>query len=188
MIEVKSSSENRDETASAIGLAIMQWQDATQAYDEAVGARLGLNMAERHCIGLLHGGPQSAGAVATATGLTPAAVTALIDRLEARGLLTRTRSLEDRRKVVIEATEATRELSARYYGAIARDAIKTGNGGVDGTQAGAPPEGCRGTRPISCGRTYRTSTFSGVMTSIFGGAAMHFTATRPNAFICSALR
>jgi len=116
MIEINSSSENRGDVTRAIGLAIMQWQDATQAYDEAVGARLGLNMAERHCIGLLYGGPQSAGAIATATGLTPAAVTALIDRLEARGLLTRTRSLEDRRKVVIEATEATRELSARYYG------------------------------------------------------------------------
>ena len=108
----------------AIGLAIMQWQDATQAYDEAVGMRLGLNMAERHCIGLLHGDPQSAGAIAIATGLTPAAVTALIDRLEARGLLTRTRSLEDRRKVVIEATEMTRELSERYYGAIAREGEK----------------------------------------------------------------
>ncbi|TGQ81339.1 MULTISPECIES: MarR family transcriptional regulator [unclassified Mesorhizobium] len=124
MIEVNSSSGNRAELTTAIGLAIMQWQDATQAYDEAVGMRLGLNMAERHCIGLLHGGPQSAGAIATATGLTPAAVTALIDRLEARGLLTRTRSLEDRRKVVIEATESTRELSARYYGAIAREGEK----------------------------------------------------------------
>ena len=61
---------------AAIGLTIMQWQDATQAYDEAVGVRLGLNMAERHCIGLLYGGPQSAGAIAIATGLTPAAVTA----------------------------------------------------------------------------------------------------------------
>jgi DNA-binding MarR family transcriptional regulator len=109
---------------TAIGLAIMQWQDATQAYDEAVGARLGLNTAERHCLGLLYGGPQSAGAIATATGLTPAAVTALIDRLEARGLLTRTRSLEDRRKVVIAGTEATQELSARYYGAIAREGEK----------------------------------------------------------------
>jgi len=124
MIEINSSSENRGDVTRAIGLAIMQWQDATQAYDEAVGARLGLNMAERHCIGLLYGGPQSAGAIATATGLTPAAVTALIDRLEARGLLTRTRSLEDRRKVVIEATEATRELSARYYGAIATEGEK----------------------------------------------------------------
>ena len=124
MVEINSSSENREDMTRAIGLAIMQWQDATQAYDEAVGTRLGLNMAERHCIGLLYGGPQSAGAIATATGLTPAAVTALIDRLEARGLLTRTRSLEDRRKVVIEATEATRELSARYYGAIAKEGEK----------------------------------------------------------------
>ncbi|MBN9218019.1 MAG: MarR family transcriptional regulator [Mesorhizobium sp.] len=121
MIEVNSSSDYRDEMTTAIGLAVMQWQDATQAYDEAVGARLGLNMAERHCIGLLYSGPQSAGAIAAVTGLTPAAVTALIDRLEARGLLTRTRSLEDRRKVVIEATETTRDLSARYYGAIARE-------------------------------------------------------------------
>ncbi|RVC45881.1 MAG: MarR family transcriptional regulator [Mesorhizobium sp.] len=124
MIEIKSSSSNRAEMAAAISLAIMRWQDATQAYDEAVGARLGLNAAERQCLGLLHGGAQSAGAIAVATGLTPAAVTALIDRLEARGLLTRTRSLEDRRKVVIEATDLTRELSARYYGAIARDGEK----------------------------------------------------------------
>lgn len=105
-------------------MAIMRWQDATQAYDEAVGTRLGLIAAERHCLGLLYGGPQSAGAVAAATGLTPAAVTALIDRLEARGYVTRTRSLEDRRKVVIEATDLTRELSARYYGAIAREGEK----------------------------------------------------------------
>jgi len=124
MIEINSSSESRLDVKAALRHAVMRWQDATQAYDEAVGARLGLIPAERHCLGLLYGGPQSAGAVATATGLTPAAVTALIDRLEARGLVTRTRSLEDRRKVVIEATELTRELSARYYGAIAQEGEK----------------------------------------------------------------
>jgi DNA-binding MarR family transcriptional regulator len=124
MIEINSSSAKRDEMTKAVGLAVMRWQDATQAYDEAVGARLGLITAERHCLGLLYAGPQSAGAVATATGLTPAAVTALVDRLEARGYVTRTRSLEDRRKVVIEATEMTRELSERYYGTIAREGEK----------------------------------------------------------------
>src|SRR6185503_5303220 len=35
---------------------------------------------------------------------------------------------------------------------------------------------------------YRTSTFSGVMTSIFGGDARHFTTTRPKVFMCSAVR
>jgi DNA-binding MarR family transcriptional regulator len=124
MVEINSSSMNRADMKTAISLAIMGWQDATQAYDEAVGARLELSMAERHCLALLYGGPQSAGAVAAATGLTPAAVTALIDRLEVRGLLTRTRSLEDRRKVVIEATERTRQLSTRYYGAIAQQVEK----------------------------------------------------------------
>ncbi|PBB45006.1 MAG: MarR family transcriptional regulator [Mesorhizobium sp.] len=124
MIELNSSSMNRAEMTAAVSRAVMRWQDATQAYDEAVGERLGLIAAERHCLGLLYAGPQSAGAVAAATGLTPAAVTALIDRLEARGLVTRTRSLEDRRKVVIEATDLTRELSERYYGAIAREGEK----------------------------------------------------------------
>ena len=56
-------------------------------------------------------------------GLTPAAVTALVDRLEARGLLTRKRSQEDRRKVIIEATAETARISEDYYGSIARDGI-----------------------------------------------------------------
>jgi DNA-binding MarR family transcriptional regulator len=124
MVEINVPSMNRADMTTAISLAVMGWQDATQAYDEAVGVKLGLTMAERHCLGLLYGGPQSAGAVAAATGLTPAAVTALIDRLEARALLTRMRSLEDRRKVVIEATERTRQLLARYYGAIAQEGEK----------------------------------------------------------------
>ena len=123
MAEIKSNL-NRAEMDAAIGFTIMRWQDATQAYDEAVGAKVGLGTTERLCLGLLQTGPQSAGAIATATGLTPAAVTSLIDRLEARGMLTRTRSLEDRRKVVIEQTEATRQFAARYYGPIAREGQK----------------------------------------------------------------
>jgi hypothetical protein len=50
------------------------------------------------------------------------------------------------------------------------------DGGLAGTInfSSSPPPGCRG---------YRTSTLAGVMTSIFGGAAKQFTATRPNARI-----
>ncbi|BCH35809.1 MarR family transcriptional regulator [Mesorhizobium sp. L-8-10] len=93
----------------------MRWQDATQAYDDAVGESLQLNAAERRCLSFLYGGAQPAGAIAGATGLTPAAVTALIDRLEARGLLRRTRSAKDRRKVMVETTGAMEEIAARYY-------------------------------------------------------------------------
>ncbi|PSJ57374.1 MarR family transcriptional regulator [Pseudaminobacter soli (ex Li et al. 2025)] len=104
----------------AITEAVMRWQDATQAFDDAVGERAGLNAAERRALALLQGGPQTAGALATATALTPAAVTSLIDRLEARGLVRRTRSAEDRRKVMVEAGEAARDLGLKYYGPIAQ--------------------------------------------------------------------
>ena len=123
MIELNASSGLRAKMMGEIGSTVMRWQDETQAYDEAVGERLALNAAERRCLGFLHGGPQPAGAIAAAIGLTPAAVTALVDRLEARGLLTRKRSEEDRRKVIIEGTAKTARISEDYYGSIARDGI-----------------------------------------------------------------
>ena len=104
----------------AITQAVMRWQEATQAYDEAVGERAGLNIAERRALALLMEGAQPAGAIATATALTPAAVTALIDRLEKRDLVRRTRSAEDRRKVMVEGGDAARELAETYYGPVAR--------------------------------------------------------------------
>ncbi len=119
MVEINSSTVNRDELLGALISAIMRWQDETQSFDEAVQEKMGINSAEGRCLSLLYHGPQSAGAIARVSGLTPAAVTALIDRLEARGFLTRTRSTEDRRKVIVEATEKTRDLCARYYGGIA---------------------------------------------------------------------
>jgi DNA-binding MarR family transcriptional regulator len=114
MIEISSSSSKRD-VLDAISRRIMRWQDATQAYDEAVGERLELNGAERRCLSFLYGGPQPAGAIATAVGLTPAAVTALIDRLEKRGFVRRMRSVEDRRVVMVETTEGVAQLTKVYY-------------------------------------------------------------------------
>jgi DNA-binding MarR family transcriptional regulator len=121
MIERNSSSLPGGDLVAAIGAAVTRWQDATQTYDEAVGERLELNAAERRCLSYLHGGAQSAGAIAAAIGLTPAAVTSLIDRLEGRGLLKRTRSMEDRRKVMVEITETAESLTGRYYRPIAEE-------------------------------------------------------------------
>jgi DNA-binding MarR family transcriptional regulator len=104
-----------------IAADVMRWQDVTQDYDAAVGRRLDLNLAERRCIGALMAGPLPAGAIAAAIGLTPAAVTALVDRLEKRGLVARTRDTEDRRKVLVEPTAAALDIGERYYGSIARE-------------------------------------------------------------------
>ena len=99
----------------------MRWQEATQAFDDAVGERLGLSSAERQCLGLLHDGAKPAGAIAKAIGLTPAAVTALIDRMEKRGLLERQRSSEDRRQVHVRLTDRAMKETMKLYGPIAED-------------------------------------------------------------------
>lgn len=116
-----SSTADRTEIETRIGTLVMRWQDATQAFDDAVGERLQLNPAERRCLAFVIDGPQPAGAIAQATGLTPAAVTALVDRLEKRGLLERTRSGEDRRRVMVAATEAGRRDALHYYAPIAAE-------------------------------------------------------------------
>ena len=91
---------------------IVRSQDATQRYDEAVGEVYGLGSAERLCLSFLFGGPQTASAIARQVRLTPAAVTALIDRLETRGFVRRRPDPSDRRKVLVEMAEATARLAA----------------------------------------------------------------------------
>lgn len=121
MIEINKSSKDRQTLQASLVSLIMRWQDAAQAFDAAVGERLDLVMAERHCLGFLHEGPRPAGEIATEIGLTPAAVTSLVDRPEARGFVERRRSETDRRQVLVAMTDAARKATLRYYGPIATD-------------------------------------------------------------------
>ena len=114
------SIDPRDELAAAIGLAAMRWQEAVETFDETVGRLNDLNSADRRCLSLVSQGPQTASAVARATALTPAAVTALIDRLEARGLVRRTADAADRRRVLVEATAKAQALIEACYMPTAR--------------------------------------------------------------------
>jgi DNA-binding MarR family transcriptional regulator len=121
MIESTGSSDDRCAIRASLVTLIMRWQDATQAFDEAVGERLDLGPAERHCLSFLHERPRPAGEIATEVGLTPAAVTSLIDRLEGRGFVERRRSEADRRQVLVAMTDAARKATMRYYGPLAKD-------------------------------------------------------------------
>lgn len=115
------SSARRDTLIDAISSTVMRWQDATQAFDETVGQKLELGTAERHCLGFLHEGPKTAGAIAQAVALTPAAVTAMIDRLEMRGFVARRRSVEDRRQVRVALTDMAMTTAMKFYGPIAKE-------------------------------------------------------------------
>lgn len=119
MIEINSSSDDKAELVRHLGTLIVRWQEATQRYDEQVGAIFQLGPAERLCLSFLTSGPQTASAIARATRLTPAAVTSLIDRLEARGFVRRQPDPLDRRKVLVEAADATFAVIEKAYAPLA---------------------------------------------------------------------
>ena len=61
---------------------------------------------------LVQAGEMSPGKMAAAVSLSQATVTGITDRLEKRGLLTRSRSDVDRRRVIMQPTDACRKLLA----------------------------------------------------------------------------
>jgi DNA-binding MarR family transcriptional regulator len=110
------SSGRKQKLIRRIGGLVMRFQDAAQQFDEKVGELYDLNAAERHCLSfLVRLGPQTASAIAREIRLTPAAVTALVDRLARRGYVRRNDDPSDRRKVVVSAAEQTAALTAAVY-------------------------------------------------------------------------
>ncbi|HET8987162.1 MAG TPA: MarR family transcriptional regulator [Humibacillus sp.] len=110
----------RDELAQELGQALQGYQRSVQAFDDTVGRRLGLGPADLRCLDWLVDGPRSAGQLSLATGLRPAATTALIDRLAKRGLVRRRRPDHDRRTVLVEMTEQGHALTWECYGPLVR--------------------------------------------------------------------
>lgn len=67
----------------------------------------GLNTAHLRALHLLTQEPQATvGALAKAADLTPASMTVAIDQLETRGLVTRERDVDDRRRCFVTLTDA----------------------------------------------------------------------------------
>jgi MarR family transcriptional regulator, 2-MHQ and catechol-resistance regulon repressor len=64
---------------------------------------------------LLHRGPLSVKQIGAKVLLTSGSMTAAVDRLEARGLVTRQDDAEDRRSRIIHLTDAGRELIERVF-------------------------------------------------------------------------
>lgn len=104
------------ELARALGLASRESTRASAGMDEAVVAALGLNATDgRACDLIDQQGVLTAGELAEQLGLTTGAVTALLDRLEAAGMVERVRDATDRRRVHVRGTEVGRELFAAIY-------------------------------------------------------------------------
>lgn len=98
--------------------AASEFGDAAGAVDAAAAAVLGINGTDLRILGSVLSGPLTAGQVAAAVHLSPAAATTAIQRLVARGHLSREPDPEDRRRAVVSLTESARELAERIYGPV----------------------------------------------------------------------
>lgn len=88
----------------------------TVMFHTAIAEQSGLSAVESKVTDYLARlGPQTPKALSQLSGLAPASVTALIDRLEAKGIVTRKPHPEDRRKVLIEIDRARMAAAAPLW-------------------------------------------------------------------------
>jgi DNA-binding MarR family transcriptional regulator len=111
------SKYSKDELIRELMAAIRASQTATELLDAAVADYLGIDSSAYRCLDLLdQEGPMSAGRLADRARLSPGAITALLDRLEEKGLARRIRDTEDRRRVLVEVVPELRAKAVELYG------------------------------------------------------------------------
>jgi DNA-binding MarR family transcriptional regulator len=111
------------EEVDAVMRAVAAFQDATDRVDEAAAARLGLNRTDLRCLGILtRAGALSAGRLAQTVGLSPAAMTTVIDRLVRAGYALRVPDAGDRRRVTVEPTPAAHAATDEIWGPLGAEA------------------------------------------------------------------
>jgi DNA-binding MarR family transcriptional regulator len=130
---------------------------AVDALDEAVARALGVGRSDLRCLNLIEQGARSPSRIAACLGLSSAAVTALLDRLERAGLASRAADPADRRAVLVsltpDAMARAGETYRRFANRLAASAAAMGEGGAErmaaaleamaaaaeGAVAGTPP-------------------------------------------------
>jgi DNA-binding MarR family transcriptional regulator len=102
-------------------------QAATARFDRAVAEAIGVNLTDLSCLDALsNSGPLTAGQLAERTGLSSGAMTTALDRLERAGFARRERDPSDRRRVMVQLTEAAYGIADFYaeHAALSEDLYK----------------------------------------------------------------
>ena len=119
------SSKRRQQAMDALNREVRGWQADQELFDSAVIELAGVNRTDWRCLDILGTrGPMTAGQLADAVRLTTGAVTGVLDRLEAAGLVRRIRDTQDRRRVIVEVTDEVDRLAAHVYGPLIADAAQ----------------------------------------------------------------
>jgi DNA-binding MarR family transcriptional regulator len=97
----------REAILERLGAAGRELSDAIVLYHSILAEKLGLGASDWKALGLLERhGPMTAGELSARSGLAPASVTGILDRLERAGWVHRGRDPEDGRRVVVTLDEA----------------------------------------------------------------------------------
>jgi len=110
----------RKNLLAAIGQAVQAFQEATEEVDSAAATHLGLNRTDLRCLSVLaRTNMLGASELAEAVGLSRAATTTALDRLERAGHARRVDNPDDRRGVRVELTPMAQRHVAEIYGPLA---------------------------------------------------------------------
>lgn len=118
MIAKKSSTDPAAPPPDIVG-ACRRLYAALDRLDQAAAESLGISRNDLRCLNLLEHGPLPPARIGPALGLTSGGVTALLDRLEGRGLVVRARDPHDRRGIRVSLTPLVFRTVGRLYRAYA---------------------------------------------------------------------
>jgi DNA-binding MarR family transcriptional regulator len=119
------SNRSKAELMAEINARVRAMQLATDLFDDASAALLGVNRTDHRALDILdQAGPMTAGRLAERSHLSPAAMTTAIDRLERKGYARRFPDPDDRRRVLVEVTPLARRSGMKIYGPLAEAGAK----------------------------------------------------------------
>ncbi|MET1008329.1 MAG: MarR family transcriptional regulator [Propionibacteriaceae bacterium] len=100
-----SEPSSRERAIERMGEVMRDFMARAVLFQDAVARSGGINSTDLQCVGLLMSeGPATPGELAERSGLTAGgAITAVVDRLERAGYVTRQRDPADRRRVIVTA-------------------------------------------------------------------------------------
>ena len=117
------SRETKEQLAAELIRLAREHEAANDAFDEVAARKLGVNQTDLRCLNIVENqGAMTAGRLAELSGLTTAAVTAVLDRLERAGYARRVRDQKDRRQVMVELTPLLAERATPIWGPLEKDA------------------------------------------------------------------
>ncbi len=100
--------------------ALRRLTSEIDALDGRAAQYFGVHRTDLHCLDLLASrGPLTPSELAEAMSLTSGGMSIALDRLERAGLARRVRNPDDRRSVLVEATDLTRRRGREFFGPLA---------------------------------------------------------------------